>query len=125
MNNDTSPNPKKPINVVAQIEAKTRRKIQAKRNGPSTVWLGLGMMGLVGWSVVVPSLIGVALGIWLDAHRPGKYSWTLALLMAGLSLGCFIAWHWVDKEDRAMRDEQFRHKNSSENDTENDKVIDK
>jgi predicted F0F1-ATPase subunit len=37
------------------------------------VWFGLGMMGLIGWSVVVPTLLGAALGIWLDAHHPGKH----------------------------------------------------
>jgi hypothetical protein len=34
-----------------------------------------------------------------------SHSWTLALLVAGL-LGCLNAWHWVAKEDKAMRDEQ-------------------
>jgi ATP synthase protein I len=64
------------------------------------------MMGLVGWSVVVPTLLGAALGIWLDKHHPGEHGWTLALLMAGLSLGCLNAWRWVAKEDKAIRDEQ-------------------
>jgi ATP synthase protein I len=26
--------------------------------------------------------------------------------MAGLAIGCFNAWHWVAREDKAMRDEQ-------------------
>jgi ATP synthase protein I len=37
---------------------------------------------------------------------PGQHSWTLALLVAGLTLGCFNAWHWVAKEDRAIQREQ-------------------
>ena len=64
------------------------------------------MMGLVGWSVVVPTLLGAALGVWLDTHHPGQHAWTLALLVAGLAIGCLNAWHWVAKEDQAMRDEQ-------------------
>ena len=60
------------------------------------------MMGMIGWSVVVPTLIGAALGRWLDTHYPGTHPWTLALLMAGLVLGCFNAWYWVRKEDQAM-----------------------
>jgi ATP synthase protein I len=63
------------------------------------------MMGLIGWSVVVPTLLGAALGIWLDKHHPGGRSWTLALLVAGLTIGCLNAWFWVSKEDKAMRDE--------------------
>jgi ATP synthase protein I len=26
--------------------------------------------------------------------------------MAGLTIGCLNAWHWVAKEDQAMRDER-------------------
>jgi ATP synthase protein I len=89
-----------------QIGAQAARKLRARRNPAPGVWFGLGMMGLIGWSVVVPTLVGAGLGIWLDNHRPGQHSWTLALLMAGLCLGCFNAWHWVAKEERAMQDER-------------------
>ena len=64
------------------------------------------MMGLIGWSVAIPALAGTALGIWLDGHHPGSHSWTLTLLIVGLAIGCFNAWHWVDKEDKEMREEQ-------------------
>ncbi len=88
------------------IGADAARKLKAQRNTTRGVWFGLGMMGLIGWSVVVPTLLGAALGAWLDRHHPGKHSWTLALLVAGLVVGCFNAWHWVAKEDQAMREEQ-------------------
>ncbi len=89
-----------------QVGIKAARKLKARRNNTSGVWFGLGMMGLIGWSVVVPTLLGAALGLWLDQHYPGGRSWTLALLITGLIIGCFNAWHWVEKEDKAMRDEQ-------------------
>jgi len=88
-----------------QVGAKAARKLKARKTTQG-VWLGWGMMGLIGWSVVVPTLLGAALGLWLDKHHPGKHAWTLALLVAGLALGCVNAWHWVAKEDKAMRDEQ-------------------
>ena len=64
-----------------QVGEKETRKLKAQRRVTRTVWSGLGMMGLVGWSVVVPTLLGAALGIWLDKHYPGGHSWTLALLI--------------------------------------------
>jgi ATP synthase protein I len=88
------------------VGAKAARKLKARRNSTQGVWLGLGMMGLIGWSVVVPTLLGAALGIWLDNRHPGSYSWTLMLLVIGLVIGCWNAWHWVDKEDKEMREEQ-------------------
>jgi ATP synthase protein I len=89
-----------------QVGAKAARKLKARRNSTPGVWFGLGMMGLIGWSVVVPTLLGAALGIWLDNRHLGSHSWTLALLVAGLAIGCFNAWHWVAKEDKAMREER-------------------
>lgn len=91
--------------LVDQIGAKAARKLKARRHPNPGVWFGLGRMGLIGWSVVVPTLLGAMLGIWLDENHPGRHSWTLALLTVGLVLGCVNAWHWVAKEDRAMSDE--------------------
>lgn len=92
--------------LAGQVGAKAARKLKARRNPTPGVWFGLGMMGLIGWSVVVPTLLGTALGLWIDKQYPGTHSWTLALLVGGLTLGCFNAWHWVAKEEQAMREEQ-------------------
>ena len=89
-----------------QVGVKAVRKLKARRSGAPGVWFGLGMMGLIGWSVAVPTLLGAALGLWLDQRYPGGRSWTLALLVAGLTIGCLNAWHWVSREDQAIRDEQ-------------------
>lgn len=89
-----------------KINSKAKRKLRARRNTSPGVWFGLGMMGLVGWSVVVPTLLGAAIGLWIDKHYADSHSWTLALLMAGLTLGCINAWHWIDKEAKTMREEQ-------------------
>jgi len=92
--------------LAGQIGTKAARKLRARRHSSRGVWFGLGMMGLIGWSVVVPTLLGAGLGLWLDKRYPGGRSWTLALLVAGLVIGCFNAWLWVSKEDKAMREEQ-------------------
>jgi len=89
-----------------QVGVKETRKLKAQHKTTQTVWSGLGMMGLIGWSVTVPTLLGAALGIWLDKRYPGVHSWTLTLLIAGLTVGCLNAWHWVAKEDREIRKEQ-------------------
>ncbi len=89
-----------------QVGEKAARKLKAQRHVTQTVWTGLGMMGLVGWSVAIPTLLGAALGIWIDKHYPGSHSWTLALLAIGLGLGCFNAWRWVAKEDREIREQE-------------------
>jgi ATP synthase protein I len=87
------------------VASKAARKLRVQREGTQSAWFGLGMSGLIGWSVAVPTFCGVLLGLWLDAKYPGKTSWTLALLFAGLFIGCLNAWHWVAQQDREMQRE--------------------
>lgn len=87
----------------SRIGVQAKRRLKARRR--SGVWFGLGMMGLIGWSIVVPTLLGAALGHWLDNRQVDGRSWTLALLIAGLVLGCWNAWRWVSNEDKAMRED--------------------
>ena len=105
MSDETRKTSKNEPTFARRIGAKATRKLKARRNSTQGVWFGLGMMGLIGWSVAIPTLLGAALGIWLDKHYPGGRSWTLALLVAGLTIGCLNAWFWVSKEEKAMRDE--------------------
>ena len=88
-----------------QVGAQAARKLKARRGATKSVWFGLGMSGLIGWSVTIPTLIGAAIGIWVDKHYPSPYSWTLMLLLMGLIIGCLNAWHWVDSEYKEMQED--------------------
>jgi ATP synthase protein I len=81
--------------TVGQKEA---RRLRARRTRDRGIWFWMGMFGLVGWSVSVPTLIGVGLGVWIDRSWPSEVSWTLTLLLAGMALGCWTAWYWISKE---------------------------
>lgn len=81
-----------------RIRDKARRMQTARGKRRPDAWSGLGMFGMVGWAVAVPTLAGVALGLFIDARWPGETSWTLALLLAGVALGCVNAWYWVQRE---------------------------
>jgi ATP synthase protein I len=84
-----------------QVTEKEKRKLKGLRNTGS-VWYGLGMFGMVGWSVAVPCLLGAALGKWLDNAHPQPFSWVLTCLVAGLFVGCAMGWYWVAKENKEM-----------------------
>lgn len=81
-----------------QVGRRAERKRRAREQSRRTAWFGLGMFGLVGWSVAIPTLIGIAIGIWLDRRWPSQVSWTLTLLIIGVALGCLNAWYWVKQE---------------------------
>jgi ATP synthase protein I len=88
-----------------QVGEKAKRKLRARASGSRGVWFGLGMMGLVGWSVSIPMLAGTALGLWIDGRHPGGHSWTLMLLVSGLCIGCLNAGYWIAEQNRHMEDE--------------------
>lgn len=86
-----------PSNVSDREQRKLRARKEDKR-----IWFGLGMFGMVGWSVALPTVAAIFLGIWLDSSYPIRYSWTLMMLVAGLCLGCYNAWYWVQKERQEL-----------------------
>lgn len=102
----TEESPEEELPLARKVGTKAERKLRAQRNVNRTVWLGLGMMGLIGWSVAVPTLIGAILGLWLDEHYPASFSWTLTMLITGLFIGCLNAWHWVAREHKEMKEEK-------------------
>ena len=92
-------NTEEPARTVAKtIGRKEERRIRSRREQHHRVWFGLGMFGLVGWSVAVPTLLGAAIGLWIDARLGGQRSWTLMLMLMGLFVGCLTAWRWLRDE---------------------------
>ena len=83
-----------------QFDQKYNRRIQARTEEERGIWYSLGMFGLVGWAIAIPTLIGIFIGVWIDTNWPGPYSWTVILLFLGVILGCFNAWFWIQKESR-------------------------
>ena len=88
-----------------EVAAKQERKVKARQEGDRSAWFGLGMFGLVGWSVTVPTLIGIAIGLWIDARWPSRFSWTLMLMVFGVAMGCVNAWWWVQRESQEPNDD--------------------
>lgn len=81
--------------VIAQ---KAKRKLAAREHGERGAWFGLSVFGLVGWAIAVPTVAGAFLGMWIDSWTTSTRSWTLALLLAGITVGCMNAWYWVQRE---------------------------
>lgn len=94
-----------PPKLSEEVGVREARKARARRTKDRTLHVGIGMFGIVGWSVAVPTVIGAALGMCFDRLWPGPFSWTLALLLAGVTVGCFAAWYWVSMERMAIDEE--------------------
>lgn len=89
------------------IKKKEQQKLRAKKHKKNWIfWIGFSIFGLIGWSVILPTIIGLGLGIWIDQKWPSPISWTLILSIGGLMLGCLSGWMWIQKERREIERER-------------------
>jgi ATP synthase protein I len=58
----------------------------------------LSQIGVLGWIIVTPMLVGVFAGRWIDAKFGTGIFWTAPLLLLGAALGCWSAWKWMQSE---------------------------
>lgn len=87
------------------IRRDAERRRRARRRPAYSPLRGLSAFGVIGWSVVIPSVGGALLGVWLDRVAPARFSWPIALMLGGLLIGVIVAWDWIAREDRAMEDD--------------------
>lgn len=92
----TTPPSRRQDQIVDAIEQRVSRTREARRL-PSVV-RNLGQIGVLGWQIVLPGLIGLAAGRGLDRHFMSGIFWTAGLLVCGLALGCWSAWRWVQRQ---------------------------
>lgn len=85
-----------------EFEARVRRQRKLMEEGRAesgqSFWSYLGLIGVVGWSVVVPMVLGILAGLWLDGRFTAGYTWTLGLMLLGLCVGCINTWRMITRE---------------------------
>jgi ATP synthase protein I len=74
------------------VRQRQARRERWQREGERSIGQNLAMIGVLGWTIVLPTLLGIFAGRWLDRRFSMGVFWTLGLLVAGLALGCTLAW---------------------------------
>ncbi len=82
--------------LVTGIRLRAERRNRWLRDGGPSVARRLGQIGVLGWIIVTPMLVGVFSGRWLDQKFHTGLLWTAPLLMLGGALGCWSAWKWMN-----------------------------
>jgi ATP synthase protein I len=84
--------------MLERVRLVLRRHRQAEGSSRPSVARQLGQIGILGWIIVAPILLGVALGRWLDHTFGSGVFWTAPLLILGAALGFWSAWRWMHAE---------------------------
>jgi len=83
--------------VVAGVRRRVDRRKQWEREGDPTLARQFACVGVLGWLIVIPALLGAALGRWLDGIFASGIVFSAGLLFAGLALGCWSGWRWMQE----------------------------
>ena len=79
--------------VAAERERNVSATSRSRRSPPR-----LGQIGVLGWAIVAPILLGVAIGRWLDATLKTGIFFTAPLIMLGAAAGLWTAWRWMHRQ---------------------------
>jgi ATP synthase protein I len=81
--------------LLRSVRQRRERHARWQREGEPSFARQVAQIGILGWTIVLPTLIGVFLGRWLDRWLGSGIFWTAPLMLIGLGLGCWSAWRWV------------------------------
>ena len=82
--------------LVREVRRRRDRRKRAEAEGEMPIGRRLAQIGVLGWIIVAPTLLGLFLGRWMDGHFGSGLFWTAPLMLAGLCLGGWSAWKWMN-----------------------------
>ncbi|MDE2289828.1 MAG: AtpZ/AtpI family protein [Burkholderiales bacterium] len=93
------PQPEPPPDRVAHAAREALRREARRRDEPEpSLGSRLGQIGILGWTIVTPTLLGLAAGRWLDRRLDTGVFFSAPLLMLGAALGLWFAWKWMHRQ---------------------------
>ena len=90
----TSP-PSEHNHLLSSVRLRAERYKRARQEGEPSLGRYLAQVGVLGWTIVLPTLLAMFAGRWLDQRLGTGIFWTGPLLLLGLAAGCWAAWRWM------------------------------
>ncbi|HEY0180983.1 MAG TPA: AtpZ/AtpI family protein [Dokdonella sp.] len=92
-----SPEPE-PDRVLDAARRAAARAEAGRRDPEPSLARRLGQIGVLGWTIVVPVLLGLFAGRALDRLFGSGLLFAAALLFAGAAFGLWSAWRWMQRQ---------------------------
>lgn len=84
--------------VVASAAQRAARREELKAADPEpSLGSRLGQIGILGWAIVTPILLGLLIGHGLDRWLGTRIMFSAAFIMLGAFAGMWSAWRWMHR----------------------------
>ena len=87
-----------PDGLAESVRRERERRQTWLHEGEPSVARFIGQIGILGWMTVIPTLIGLFVGRWLDHRFHTGVFFSAPLLMLGAALGFWSAWKWMHRQ---------------------------
>jgi len=87
-----------PDGMADAVRKKQERQFHWLREGEPSMVRYVGQIGILGWIIVAPTLLGLFIGRWLDRVFASGIFWSAALLMLGVAVGFWSGWRWMHRQ---------------------------
>jgi ATP synthase protein I len=98
MSGSAEPDKDTPDGMAEAVRKERQRRERWVREGQPSVVRFVGQIGVLGWMIVAPALLGLFIGRWLDHKLGTGIFWSAPLLLSGLAVGCWSAWRWIQRQ---------------------------
>ena len=84
--------------MAAAARRRSERRRRWSHEGEPSLARFAGQIGVLGWIIVLPILLGLFIGRWLD-HRLGTgIFWSAPSMLVGVVIGGYAAWKWMQRQ---------------------------
>ena len=80
------------------VRKRQERQVRWRREGELSVARFVGQIGILGWIIVAPTLLGLFVGRWLDRTFDSGIFWSAGLLGLGVTIGFWSGWRWMHRQ---------------------------
>jgi ATP synthase protein I len=95
--------PNSPDGMADAVRKQQERRERWRTEGEPSVVRFVGQIGVLGWIIVAPTLIGLFVGRWFDHALHTGIFWSAALLVLGVTLGFWSAWRWMQRQSLLLQ----------------------
>ncbi|WP_112799111.1 AtpZ/AtpI family protein [Rhizobium sp. SYY.PMSO] len=91
------PDPRERDHLAEAARRAAEREKEGRSNPEPSLGARLGQIGILGWTIVVPTLLATLLGRWLDRSFSTGIFFSAPCIMLGAAFGFWSAWKWMHR----------------------------